>query len=177
MPAFRSLERFAKRSLVFTLVAAFPSAAADDAKQQKIAELVRVTRLQDNFERQIAQMRSSYLDFGKKIFSQIISESDADAEKKARLDAIFQRYVERGLSLWKAEDLVALWASYFGKDLSIEDLDQIIAFYKSPIGQKEVAANEAAIGPFTAEMRARGQSSIREAIEQLAAELKEEASK
>ncbi|MFI5012624.1 MAG: DUF2059 domain-containing protein [Hyphomicrobiales bacterium] len=163
------------RALAFVLVMAFAAAspAADDVKQQKIAELIRTTKLQDMFEQQIAQSRASYLEFGKKILAQIQNESDVtDPAEKARLDAIFQRYLKRGTSLWKAEDLVALWSQHYGQDLSSDDLDQILAFYKSPIGQKAVAASQAATAAFTNALAIQSQQRLREAIEQLAADLR-----
>jgi hypothetical protein len=168
------------RALAFVLVIASATglSAEDDVKQQKIAELVRTTKLQEMFEQQVVQSRAAYVELGKKMFAQILDDDgSADPSKKARLDGIFQRYLQRGLSLWKAEDLVAIWSQHYGQDLGNDDLDQILAFYKSPIGQKAVAANQQATAAFTAELAARSQARLREALQQLAADLREEMTK
>jgi hypothetical protein len=168
------------RALAFVLVIASATglSAEDDVKQQKIAELVRTTKLQEMFEQQVVQSRAAYVELGKKMFAQILDDDgSADPSKKARLDGIFQRYLQHGLSLWKAEDLVAIWSQHYGQDLGNDDLDQILAFYKSPIGQKAVAANQAASAAFTAEVTARSQARLREALQQLAADLREEMTK
>ena len=81
------------------------------------------------------------------------------------------------MARWKAEDLAGIWSRHFVKDLSSDDLDQIIAFYTSPIGQKAVTANQEANAAYTAEVTAQSQAGIQEALKQLAAELEEEMSR
>ncbi len=170
------------RILAFAIVmaTALPSAAEADARQEKITELVRVMGLRDAFDRQIEQSRAAYAEIGKKMVAQVLAEAGVtDPEKKARLEVIFQRYLERGASRsqWKAEDLVEIWSRHYGQDLSDDDLDQILAFYKSPVGQRELAASQAATTGYTAEVQARSQVDMQDALKQLAAELRQEMAK
>jgi len=152
-----------------------PCAAQEDPKQRRIAELVRTIRMQDMFDEQLMQTRAAYSQLGKKLLEQILSESpDIDAEKRARLEGIFARYMEKGASRWKAEELVAIWSRHYGENLSNDELDQIIAFYKSPIGQKDIDATRAATLAYTTEVTASAQARIQDAVKQLAAELREE---
>jgi len=162
-------------AFVLALVFATPLSAADDARQQKIAELMRTIKLQDMLEQQIAQSRASYVAFGKKMFAQFQDQiaPNADPAQKARMDVVLQRYFERAASLWKAEDLAAIWSERFGRDLSDDDLDQILAFYRSPVGPKIVAASVAANAALTEATNTQSQERLRAAIAQLAADLHE----
>jgi hypothetical protein len=166
---------FKALAFVLVLVLATPASAVDDVRQQKIAELMRTIKLQDMLEQQIAQTRASYMAFGKKIFAQFQDQigSSADPAQKARMDSILQNYFERAATLWKAEDLAAVWSERFGQDLSNDDLDQILAFYRSPVGPKVVAANQAANAALTEWVNTQSQRRIRDALEQLAADLRE----
>jgi hypothetical protein len=162
-------------ALLLTLACLSATASAQDAKAQKITELVKVTRLDDMFEQQISQGRASYAAFGRKLFTQMIEESGTtDPSKRERLEAIFARYLENGASTWKSEDLVAIWTRHFGQGLDEDDLDRILIFYRSPSGQRLVAANQEAMTAFISEAAALSQDRLRTAVERLRADLKEE---
>jgi hypothetical protein len=107
---------FKSLAFVLALLLATPASAADDVRQQKLDELMRTIKLQDMIEQQIAQSRASYVAFGKKMFAQFQDQMapDADPAQKARLEAVLQRYIERAASLWKAEELAAIWSQSFG---------------------------------------------------------------
>jgi hypothetical protein len=74
--------------------------------------------------------------------------------------------------LSKADDLVALWSRLYGRDLSNDDLDQILAYYTSSVGRKDVAASHSAMAEFAATTGAEAQRRIRAAAEQLTTDLK-----
>ncbi|MHA6844586.1 DUF2059 domain-containing protein [Ralstonia syzygii] len=51
--------------------------------------------------------------------------------------------------------MVAIWSRLFGAKFTDEELDQLIAFYTSPLGQKEVAASRDALPAFDQLFQAR----------------------
>ncbi|MEF9403155.1 MULTISPECIES: DUF2059 domain-containing protein [Ralstonia solanacearum species complex] len=51
--------------------------------------------------------------------------------------------------------MVAIWSQQFGTKFTDEELDQLIAFYTSPLGQKEVAATREALPAFNQVIQAR----------------------
>jgi hypothetical protein len=166
-------------TIAFALIAAAPAFAADDAKQQKIDELIRTIKVQDMFEQQIAQGRASYIAIGKKMFAHFQDQigPSVDPERRARLETAFQRYLDRAMTFWKAEDLAAVWSARFGQDLSEDDLDQLLAFYRTPVGPKIVAANQAANNALTEAVSTQSQIRINAALDQLSSDLKEAAGK
>ena len=168
---------FKALAFVLVLVLVTPASATADVRQQKIDELMRTIKLQDMLEQQIASSRASYVAFGKKMFAQFQDQlaPTADPAQKARMDAVLQRYFERAASLWKAEDLAAIWSQSFGQSLSDDDLDQILTFYRSPVGPKIVAASQAANAALTEAVNTQSQERLRAAIAQLAADLREAA--
>jgi hypothetical protein len=160
---------------VTLLLLSAPSMAQVDLKREKVAELMRVIRIQDLFEQQIVGSRGRYSQFGQKLLDQILSEApQLDDEKRGRVEAIFQRYLQNSAAQWTADELIAIWSRHYGEDLSIDDLDQIITFYQSPIGRKSLAANQAANAAYSAEVATQDQSRLQEALKRLAAELREE---
>jgi hypothetical protein len=170
---------FKALAFALALVLAIPAYAADDVRQRKLDELMRTIKLQDMFEQQIASSRASYVAFGRKIFAQFQEQMTpiADPAQKAKMDSVLQRYIERASVLWKAEDLAAVWSERFGRELTDDDLEQILAFYRSPVGPKVVAANQAANIVLTEFVNAQSQERLRAAIQQLAADLREAAGK
>ncbi|MBK8816545.1 MAG: DUF2059 domain-containing protein [Methylococcaceae bacterium] len=45
---------------------------------------------------------------------------------------------------WTAEEIVSVWSKYYGSKFTDSELDQLIAFYLSDIGQKDVQASKTA---------------------------------
>jgi hypothetical protein len=86
-------------ALVAVTVAAVPSQAAEEGKQQKIDQIIRAIGLRDMFEQQIERSRASYLEFAKHLFAKMEADLGmTDPVQRARLDAIMQNYMERGLT-------------------------------------------------------------------------------
>jgi hypothetical protein len=69
-------------------------------------------------------------------------------EQRTRLEGAarqFQRDVENG---FEQEDAVRTWGRLYSQNLTDADLDAILAFYRSPVGQKDVTATGAALPQF-----------------------------
>jgi hypothetical protein len=69
-------------------------------------------------------------------------------EQRTRLEGAerqFQRDVENGFD---QEDAVRTWGRLYSQSLTDADLDAILAFYRSPVGQKDVTATGAALPQF-----------------------------
>jgi hypothetical protein len=69
-------------------------------------------------------------------------------EQRTRLEGAerqFQRDVENGFD---QDDAVRTWGRLYSQSLTDADLDAILAFYRSPVGQKDVTATGAALPQF-----------------------------
>lgn len=131
-------------------ILASATAFADDAgRQQKIAKIIEAQGLRKTFAQTLEQSKTASIEVGRKIFDKTIADAGfADAEGDPVIRQIFERYIEGCASIWTADRLVALWAEHYGKHLSDDDLDKILAYYVSDTGQKDVSAAQAATASF-----------------------------
>ena len=60
------------------------------------------------------------------------------AEQQAAVDQLMKKYMERALSLYPPDEMIADLSGIYQRHLSKEDVDGIIAFYSSPAGQHMV---------------------------------------
>ena len=58
-------------------------------------------------------------------------------------------YAKKTSNQYTAEQIVEVWAEYYGKEFSIKELDELLNFYTSKIGKKEIVASRHALVNFT----------------------------
>jgi hypothetical protein len=127
-----------------------PLARADDASRAvKIAELMRLTGL----ARMLAESKVTEQAAARKMVQSMSQQMFAKfptipPEQRTRLEGAerqFQRDVENGFD---QDDAVRTWGRLYSQSLTDADLDAILAFYRSPVGQKDVTATGAALPQF-----------------------------
>jgi hypothetical protein len=127
-----------------------PLAHADDASRAvKIAELMRLTGL----AQMLAESKVTEQAAARKMVQSMSQQMFAKfptipPEQRTRLEGAerqFQRDVENGFD---QEDAVRTWGRLYSQNLTDADLDAILAFYRSPVGQKDVTATGAALPQF-----------------------------
>jgi hypothetical protein len=111
---------------------------------------------------------------GAQVYKQITAGLEIKNQKvNSKIEAAYIHYIERCSSLWTADELVEIWSGRYGKNLTDDDLTQILAYYQSAIGKKDVAATQAATIGFTQTMMVQGKKRINDAISAMTAEFKE----
>jgi hypothetical protein len=164
------------KKIVFFITAffLFGSALADDtSRKEKITAIVEAQGLQQMFQTQLNQSKATAEQYGRNIFNKIIKNVGPDDEKaNPDLEAIFGRYLEKCSSMWSANELVEVWSKHYGQELSDQDLDQILTYYKSTAGKKDIAASQAAMNGFLNVMQTKGLQRMNVAVEELVGELK-----
>jgi hypothetical protein len=127
-----------------------PLARADDASRAvKIAELMRLTGL----AQMLAESKVTGQAAARKMVQSMSEQMFAKfptipPEQRTRLEGAerqFQRDVENGFD---QDDAVRTWGRLYSQSLTDADLDAILAFYRSPVGQKDVTATGAALPQF-----------------------------
>jgi hypothetical protein len=164
------------KTLSALLIALFfcGTAVADEAsRREKIAKIVEAQGLHQMFQQQLDQGKASAADIGKSIVEKMLAESGAaPVQKSPKLEQIFLRYMERCAAMFSATELVDTWSRYYGKDLTEGELDQVLAYYQSAVGKKDVLASQAAMIGFGKTMSDEGQIRLNASISQLMADLK-----
>ena len=149
-------------------------AVADEAtRREKITRIVEAQGLDQMFQQQLDQGKASASDIGISIVQKMLAETGApQGQANPRLEQVFQRYMERCAAMFSAKELVDMWSRFYGKDLTESELDQILAYYQSPVGKKDVFASQAAMAGFSKTMNTQGQERLEASISQLMADLK-----
>ena len=166
----------ARRTLVLAafLVSAAAMAAEPGAREQKIAQIIEAQGLHQMFQAQLDQGLVSARETGQKVVQRLAQEAGASGPEASRkLEPIFRRYMERCATMFSARELVDVWSQDYGRGLSDAELDQILAFYRSSAGKKDVAASHAAMAAFAQKTASLGQARLDASLGQLMQELRE----
>ena len=137
--------KFVLSLILFALT--FGTALADDAaRNQKIAEIVKAQGVYQQFDDLIQQSKASTNKFLEESYARILDDLDVpNARNNPKFVAAFRRFSDKATNLWTADDLLAVWTRNYGRNLSDSELDQILAYYKSPLGRKDIAAQQSAL--------------------------------
>jgi hypothetical protein len=135
----------------------WPSYAQDDLKQKKLHELMEVLGFADQLKKQIAGLQGKDADTEKMLAPLLQQLQDLEktlpppepgqesfGEQLKASEESSKKLLESVASMLNPEKAMKVWSEAYGQDMTIEDLDAIIAYYKSPLGQKDLAAQRKA---------------------------------
>lgn len=80
--------------------------------------------------------------YAKDFLNDISRDLKIDGKNKKLLDDALSIYVDSLKNAWSPDDAVNKWGSLFGSQFSSREIDQLIDFYSSEVGQKEVRASQ-----------------------------------
>lgn len=127
-----------------------PLARADDASRAaKLAELMRLTGV----ARGVAESRLAEQAAARKTIESISQQMfakfpDVPPPERTRIEDAANRFLRDVDNSFDQEDAVRTWGRLYSQDLTDADLDAILAFYRSPVGQKDAGAASAAMPQF-----------------------------
>jgi len=139
-------------AVILSLVCATATAGN---RSDKIRALMEAQGLVKTFEQQIEANREHTRKMAEEMIEKELSTVTARADIQARFKEAARDYVEAAQSPFTAQDIIEAWGKYYGAKFSDEELDQLLNFYRSPLGQKDVIASREALVPYTAEFQAR----------------------
>ncbi len=154
-------------------------AFADEAsKRAKILKLAEAQGLEQMFQQQVDQSKTNLATLGRDLAAKAVLDSgQATGGKNPRVEKLIERTVERATHLLSAKEYADIWSRNFGKDLTEADVDQMLVYYKSPAGQKDVRASQLAMGSFTSAIGAETQKRFKVLMDDLVKDLKAGAKK
>lgn len=144
-------------------------ALAQETRASLVRQIVEVQGVRQMFEEQYVQQRNAIEDQAKQLYTQIV-ESDGGKESEKSKE-IFMRFMTKTSEMISVSEMTNRWISYYGTQLSDKDLKDILAYYKTETGKKDIAATRAAMTPFTAwllqESQKRGEQLMTEFIQEM----------
>ncbi len=82
-----------------------------------------------------------------KLFDEAIADAGGQVNPKQK--AAFERYLAGVSTLFTAKEITDAWRAAYGKDLSEQELQEVLRYYQSPVGRKDVAASKRAMTTYT----------------------------
>ena len=127
-----------------------------DTRTDKIGTLMQTLGLVKMFEQRIEQTNVRNEQIGKQAIKQILDGLNPSADMQKKLSATFKAYIKNVESPWTSAQIVKVWAKYYGANFSEAELDQLIVFYSSPLGKKDVSESKKAMAKFSQEFQEKG---------------------
>ncbi len=136
--------------VIFTVLMLVPGLAFADTRVEKIEALMKAQGVLEMWQQQIDQSKEDCKKMGAQMFAQLKNQLNPNEEFMSRLEVAFNRFLEKATNTpWTAQEITDTWAKYYGAKFTDGELDQLIAFYTSDIGQKEVTSSGEALAEFT----------------------------
>jgi len=142
-------------------------------KSEKVKTLMEVVGLLSMLEDQLAAGKAQGEKMGKKAVTQMLSQINPNPEVQSKFEMAFNKYIEKMRSPLTAQDIVSLWSEYYGKNFTEEELDELITFYKSPLGQKDAKVSRTAMGELTIHLQKLQESIFQKATQEYIDALKQ----
>ena len=142
---------------IFIAVALFLVSRAATAadRSQKIRELMEAQGQVEMFQHQIQVGREQTQKRADQMLEQVMSTLNPPEVVKDKFRDAVRDFLKAVQSPWTAQDIVDVWAKYYGAKFSDEELDQLLTYYRSPLGRKDAIASREALDPFFGEFRDR----------------------
>jgi len=153
------------------LLTCSPGASAQDERTALVQRIAAAQGLNDLFEQQRAQSRQGALAYGKQVFDKMVADAGGTASDRQR--AAFERLLVRGSEMFSGAELTNAWVSQYGRELSLGDLSEILRYYESPVGRKDVAASKLAMTGFSQWLIAESQRRTTELLSAFVRELRD----
>jgi hypothetical protein len=129
------------------MLVAFSHALSAD-RDAKIRALMEAQGLLETFEQQLQISKEHGRKQSEQVLNQLMAGLNPSPKFVARFRSATDEYIRALDPAWTAQDIVNVWAKYYGSRFTDQELDALLAHYSSPLGKKEVAAGRVALPKF-----------------------------
>ena len=137
------------RNFVFYFLLLASSVCVADDRTEKVRTLMEAQGLVKMFEQQMAEGKLEGQKQAQKMLDQLMSGLNPSKEFDKRLRLAFEEFMKALEPTWTAQDIVDVWAKAYGTHFTDQELDQLVEYYTSPLGKKDVMATQAALPDLT----------------------------
>lgn len=157
-----------------SLAMARPAPADDASKHDKVVELMKLEGLDEALERQRRACRKQAQEVGPQMIDQMMkgfSLSPDDPQVK-QMNAAYMRFVEASEPPYTTDEAVDLYARLYGSHVTEDEVEELLRFYRSPLGKKAIAASRAAIPEWMDTLQKKNQEVLLKNTQEFTAALK-----
>ena len=145
-----SIKAIQPARLLLFLVLFFVATAWGADRETKIGQLMKAQGLLPMFEQEMGEGRRRAREQAESMVQQLMSSLNPTKEFQSRFQTAFDEFIKGTEPPWTAKDVVNEWARIYGAKFTDAELDDLLKWYTSPLGQKDTAASQAALPEFTA---------------------------
>ncbi|WP_293393276.1 DUF2059 domain-containing protein [Nevskia sp.] len=132
--------------LMLVVVLMWGGVAVAAQRDEKVRTLIDLWGLLDAIEQQKAAVQRQLETTVQNSVRDNLKSFDLNPAFQARVDALTREFLEKATqSAFSGEAYVAELTTLFGPAFSDQELDQLIAFYSSPLGRRELAVTKEAV--------------------------------
>lgn len=141
-----------RRIVVAAILAVSTFAYAGD-RSDKVQALMEAQGLVKTFDQQIQAGRERAGANANQMLEQLLAGLKPNEAYQEKFRTAVQEFVEQLQPPWSGKKVVEIWSSIYGAEFTDEELDQLLAYYTSPLAQKEVAVSRASFSKFMAQLQ------------------------
>jgi len=131
--------------LLFILACAIASAASADDRNAKVRALMEAQGLLTTMQQQLASGRERGRAMAHQMMDNALKDLVPDDATKEKMSQAANQFIEEAQSPLTAADIVAIWSDAYGSKFADAELDGLLAYYQSPLAQKEVQISRQAL--------------------------------
>lgn len=143
-----------RRVVFFILACVFLSTASANDRNAKIRALMDAQGLLATMQQQLTAGRERGRVMANQMMDNTLKGLVPDAATKEKMHQAASQFIEELQSPVTAADIVAIWADAYGSKFSDAELDGLLAYYQSPLAQKEVQISRQALTVLSERMQA-----------------------
>ncbi len=165
-----------KYGLILLSLLGFGGVFADEvSKAEKLTELMRVQGLYDMIEQQQTYCEAQAQSLDQQVMEKMEEDFPGMLSEETQLafEQATTRFMGSVKASWTIAGAVSAWQNYYGNGVTEAELDQILAYYQSPIGQKDIQAAQAAMPKWGQYFAQKTQTTLQEAMQTYMNELDE----
>lgn len=161
------------KTLSITLLCLLSFQAAADTREEKLAQLAKVTGLNEMFESQMAKGKAQAMEMTQQMLGRMMQNLNPPPAFQEKLQAASTRFMSQLMPTTTSQEMIARWGQAYGKHFTDAELDALLAHYSSPLGQKEKTANMSAIAELQQQRLAEVQQRMGPAVDAFTAEIQQ----
>jgi hypothetical protein len=111
--------------------------------------------LVQTFDQQIQMGREHTRTLANQMIEKVLANFDPPPAFQTKFKGAMNEFIKDAQPPWTGKEIVDVWSKYYGASFTDDELDQLLAYYQSPLGKKDVLATREALVSYTAEFQKR----------------------
>ena len=141
--------------ILASLILAFSASTMAMDRSEKIRDLMEAQGLNATFDQMLQSGQEQGRDQANQMLAQLMAGLSPPDEFRAKFQAAVSQFLDDLQPPWGSKEIVEVWSQFYGPYFTDKELDQLLAFYTSPLAQKEVVSSRRALVELTASFQAK----------------------